>query len=267
MAGAAGLDIQAYLQRIGCSGDQAPTLMTLREIQWAHLQRVPFENLDIRPLHRSISLIPEAVYDKIVSRRRGGFCYELNGLLAIMLRGMGYRVAMVSASFIEPDGSTSPAFDHLSLLVDVPAQEGRWFIDVGAGSTSPARPIVLVDGRETTQAETGRDFRVLATARGWEMHSRATGAGALWHPDTTFTDEPRELRDFADRCRFQETAPDSHFTQGPLCSLNTMGGRITISGNRLIETKDAERIERDIAPEAFHDVLLSRFGVRLDVEE
>ena len=81
------LDVERYLQRIDYSGPTVPTLETLSALHQAHLLAVPFENLDIH-LGRAIVLDEEALYDKIVERRRGGFCYELNGLFAALLRAL-----------------------------------------------------------------------------------------------------------------------------------------------------------------------------------
>src|SRR5688572_6768142 len=94
------LDLAAYLNRIGVTGPVSPDLETLRTIQWGHLQSVPFENLDIRPLQKPIQLDLASLQDKIVRRRRGGFCYELNGLLSDALRAIGYGVTIVSVQFV-----------------------------------------------------------------------------------------------------------------------------------------------------------------------
>ena len=82
----------------------------------AHLLAVPFENLDIH-LGRPISLDQDALFGKIVTRRRGGFCYELNGLFALLLRELGFEVTLLSAGVARADGGFGPEFDHLTLLV------------------------------------------------------------------------------------------------------------------------------------------------------
>src|SRR5512132_3659500 len=93
------IDHVAYLDRIGYDGPHTPDAETLRRLARAHLLAIPFENLDIVPLGRPIRLEPDALFDKIVRRRRGGFCYEVNGLFALLLRELGYDVTMLTAQW------------------------------------------------------------------------------------------------------------------------------------------------------------------------
>src|SRR5215213_9188134 len=113
------MDVQAYLRRINYRGEFAPTAAALRELHRAHLLAVPFENLDIH-LGRPIVLEQQALFDKIVTRWRGGFCYELNGLFALLLRDLGFNVTLLAAGVARADGSFGPEFDHLTLLVTSP---------------------------------------------------------------------------------------------------------------------------------------------------
>src|SRR5688572_25727353 len=103
-----------YLSRIGFAGTPAPDLATLRSLQRAHLATVPFENLDIHWHH---PIVPDTTkfYDKIVSRGRGGFCYELNGLFNELLRAIGYATRIVSARVF--NGTIhGPEFDHAAII-------------------------------------------------------------------------------------------------------------------------------------------------------
>ena len=108
--------VDAYLGRIRYDGPTALTPETLRRIHRAHMVAVPFENLDIH-LGIPIGLSVPAFYEKIVDRRRGGFCYELNGLFAWLLTELGWSVTILSARVASP-GRLSPEFDHLLLLID-----------------------------------------------------------------------------------------------------------------------------------------------------
>src|SRR5215210_3696598 len=132
------MDLPAYLHRINYRGEQAPTAAALRDLHRAHLLAVPFENLDIH-LDRRILLDQDALFDKIVTRRRGGFCYELNGLFALLLRGLGFEVTLLSAGVARATGGFGPEFDHLTLLVKATSAEATaldlqstsWLADVG----------------------------------------------------------------------------------------------------------------------------------------
>src|SRR5690242_9646293 len=123
------LDVRAYLDRIGYSGGIEATAENLRALHRAHLLTVPFENLDIS-VGRKIVVDQEAILKKIVELRRGGFCYELNGAFAALLRALGFRVTLLSARVARESGDEGPEFDHLALLVDL---EDPWLADVGFG--------------------------------------------------------------------------------------------------------------------------------------
>jgi len=131
---------------------------TLNALHLAHLYAVPFENLDIH-LRRQLSLDQAALFDKVVTRRRGGFCYELNGLFCALLRELGFRVTMLSAEVARQSGGFSPAFDHLALLVDL---DEPWLADVGFGNGFRL-PLRL---NEPAQAATGLRNTVSRSSRG-----------------------------------------------------------------------------------------------------
>src|SRR5215831_13371548 len=106
------MDVRAYLGRVGYNGPLAPTANTLRALHRQHMLTVPFENLDIG-LGREITLDPERFVEKIVSQRRGGFCYELNGAFATLLAAAGCRVRLLSARVFDEEGIATREFDHL----------------------------------------------------------------------------------------------------------------------------------------------------------
>lgn len=258
------IDVVAFLDRIGYDGPVEPTATTLSEIHWAHLQTVPFENLDICPLGRSIDFDLAALEDKIVRRRRGGFCCELNGLLAEVLRAIGFHVTMVSVQFFSQEPE-SPPFDHMGLLVQTPIDRTTYLVDVGCGRNSPARPLLLLDGYEEFQPETLTTYRIAHVDGWWQFHRRPDGEE--WQPKYTFTVTPRKQKDFTERCRFLDSDPSSPFTRGPLCSRNVPGGRITLADGRLIQTNGAERWEQELSDDAaFHAALRDHFGIDLSRE-
>src|SRR5215213_9521921 len=125
------MDVDAYLERIGYRGPPAPTAETLRRLHVAHLLAVPFENLSIHA-GEPVVLDDESLFDKVVARRRGGFCYELNGLFAALLRALGFEVEMLSAAVRGSAGKFGPEFDHMTLLVKLGE---RWLADVGFGDS------------------------------------------------------------------------------------------------------------------------------------
>src|SRR5438128_11461527 len=105
------MHIKPYLQRINYGGSLEPDIQTLSALQETHLLTVPFENLDIS-LGREIKLDEAALYHKIVEQQRGGFCYELNGLFASLLRTLGFKVTMLSAGVAHAEGGFGPEFEE-----------------------------------------------------------------------------------------------------------------------------------------------------------
>jgi len=243
--------VDAYLTRIGAARPEATDAAALRDLQVRHLRTVPFENLSIH-LGEEITLGADALFDKIVTRRRGGFCYELNGAFAALLSALGYRVTLLSARAGAPDGF-GPPFDHLALRVDLGEP---WLVDVGFGRFShfPLRLDVRAE-----QPEPGGTFRVVEADDG-DLDVFRDG-----QPEYRLEQRPRVLADFVPTCWFHRTSPDSHFTRSLVCSRLTGTGRITLSGRTLVETVDGKRAERALATDA--DVLAAyrdEFGIALD---
>jgi N-hydroxyarylamine O-acetyltransferase len=250
------MNVPAYLERIGYQGPLSPTAETLRRLHVAHLYAVPFENLSIH-WGEPIRLDDEALFEKIVTRRRGGFCYELNGLFAALLRALGFDVAMLSAGVYGAAGAYSPDYDHMALRVTL---EDRWLADVGFGD-SFREPLRLDERGE--QAEDGLAYRVEEAGEGRLILSRRE-EGGTWKPQYRFGLEPHLYADYADRCHFHQTSPQSHFTQNRLCSLATPDGRVTLSGMKLITTRGGEKQERELADEREHaEALRQIFGIVL----
>jgi N-hydroxyarylamine O-acetyltransferase len=251
------MDVNAYLERIGYRGRLAPTAETLRRLHVAHLLTVPFENLSIHA-GEPVVLDDESLFDKVVARRRGGFCYELNGLFAALLRALGFRVEMLSAAVANREGAFGPEFDHMALLVTLGE---RWLADVGFGD-SFVEPL-LVDER-AGQTQGARAFRIEEGDGGRLVLLRRDAGGAAWEPQYRFGLEPHAFADYAEMCRFHQTSPESHFTRGRVCSRLTSGGRVTLSGARLITTSGGEKVERELAGEAeYTAALLEHFGISM----
>jgi N-hydroxyarylamine O-acetyltransferase len=249
------MDVNTYLDRINYTGALAPSAETLCGLHVAHLLSVPFENLDI-PLHRPIVLDEAALFDKIVERRRGGFCYELNGLFAWLLRELGFNVQMLSAGVMGRDGQFGPDFDHMTLLVTL---EQRWLADVGFGD-SFREPILLDERRE--QQQDGRAYRLHADGSRLILMQRE-GDGN-WEAQYCFTLQPRQLGDYQEMCLYQQTSPQSSFTQRRICTRATPQGRITLSDMRLITMENGQRTERTLTDQTeYTDVLRQHFGIDL----
>jgi N-hydroxyarylamine O-acetyltransferase len=246
--------IAAYLDRIDVPRPQALDAAALRVLHRAHLLTVPFENLSIH-LSEPISLDEDALLDKIVTRRRGGFCYELNGAFGLLLRAVGAQIVQVAAR-VYGDGSLGPPFDHLALVAHPADGTGPWLADVGFGAHT-VYPL-LYGSRQEQHDPAGR-FR-LADADGGDVDV-IKGAG----PQYRIEPRGRSLADFGPTCWWQQTSPESHFTRSTICSRLTQDGRISISGRTLIRTSTGVRTEEQLPDDgAVLAAYRDNFGVVLD---
>jgi N-hydroxyarylamine O-acetyltransferase len=253
------MDVEAYLRRIGYDGPRNPSAVTLRNLHRQHLFTVPFENLDIA-LGNAIRLEPAALFDKVVTRKRGGFCYELNGAFHDLLTSMDFRVEMLSARVGRPDGSFSPEFDHMLLKVSL---DEPWVADVGFGD-SFVNPLPLQSDLPESIEGASR-FRVTQLNGTWDLLRRDRDG----MPITLyrFTEVARDPSDFAPMCHFHQTSPESHFTQNRVCSKALPDGRVTISGMRLIRTRNGVREESVLDSwEALRECLQQKFGIEFGVD-
>lgn len=250
------MDVNAYLERINYKGSLEPTAETLRALQVAHLLSVPFENLSIHA-GEPIVLEDEALFKKIVERRRGGFCYEANGLFAALLRALGFQVSMLSAEVANAEGRFSQPFDHMALMVTL---EERWLVDVGFGD-SFLEPLLIDERGEQRQGR--RAFQIVPGDARYILMRRDDGEE--WKAEYRFDLRSYEYADYEEMCRYHQTSEQSHFTKGRICSLATRWGRVTLSEMRLIETtEDGVRQERMLtSEEEYARVLSERFGIRI----
>ena len=248
------MDTKAYFQRIGYRGPTRPSVDVLRRLHRRHLLSIPFENLDIH-LHRPIILGEAAFYEKIIEHRRGGFCYELNGSFASLLKRLGFKVSMLSARVARKGGGFSPDFDHMTLLVQL---KDSWVADVGFGDSFTEPKRLDMSHRQTDH---GKDYR--STRKdGWILLSRRTKGNRLWEPQYKFNLTSRRLEDFIPRCLWQQTSPRSHFRKGRVCTRLTPNGRLTLTDTKFIVTRGDKKVERLLrTPEEFTTLLRRYFGI------
>jgi N-hydroxyarylamine O-acetyltransferase len=253
-----------YFQRMNYQGSHEPTLQTLQALHEAHLRAIPFENLSIHA-GQPILLHEQALYEKIVHRHRGGFCYELNGLFAWLLRHLGFRVTLLSAEVAQADGGFTPAFDHLTLLVHDLDGADR-LADVGFGDSF--RLPLRLEAEVEQEGGDGHTYRLRRAST--EHHEEEQDAywvlqrrdDTHWQACYRFTLEPQTLSAFTPRCRYQQTSPESHFTQRRICSKALPAGRITLSDLRLITTRGHERDEHMLSSEEeYAATLKTLFGI------
>lgn len=244
----------AYLRRIAVPRPLTADTVTLHVLHRAHQLTVPFENLSMH-LSEPISLTGDALIDKIVHRRRGGICYELNGAFALLLQSLDVQVTRVAAR-VYGDGQLSVPFDHMALIVRPSDGSGPWLADVGFGSHS-VYPL-LFDSRHD-QDDPGGQFLLADTDDG-DVDVLRDG-----QPQYRIERRERAQSDFVPTCWWQQSSPDSHFTHSTVCSRLTEDGRITLSGHTLIITEPGTRTEHQLpGDDAVLAAYRDHFGIVLD---
>ena len=244
-----------YLARIGIEKTEAAAdLERLKILQRQHLLTVPFENLDIH-WKRPITLNSNRFYDKIIGEKRGGFCYELNGLFSELLKEIGFENRIISAKVSKGDGKFGAEYDHLAVLTKIGGEE--FLVDVGFGSftAEPLKFVLDVEQQDANGVFMIRKFH----DRYFEVVKKV---GDLWQSEYIFTTLKRDLTEFTEMCRFHQTSPESHFTRGKVCSLMIGDGRKTLTDDKFIETVGERKNEIAVdSVEKFNEILASEFYI------
>lgn len=252
------IDLDAYFARIGYGGDARPDLVTLNAVMAAHAQSVPFENLDVL-LGRGISLSPEAVQQKLVHERRGGYCFEQNGLLLLVLQSLGFDVTPLSARVrYQRPRDMLPARTHLFLRVEIDGVP--WVADVGIGSMSLTGAFRFdVEGEQWTPHEPRRIVR-----EGDRLFHQVR-LGDDWHDVLEFTGESmppidRELANW-----YTSTHPQSHFRSRLMVARALPNGGRLVLLNRELTRRTRDGVVDTLAvatPAHLLEVLANEFALR-----
>lgn len=260
--GAAVLDIERYLARIGHTGSREPVRATLADILLHHTLALPFENLDPL-LKRPIALDLPALEDKLLRQGRGGYCYEHNILLQAVLVSLGFAVTGLAARVL---WNTAPgvvrARTHMLLKVDLP--EGPFLADTGFGAMTPVAPLALTPGQpQQTPLE---DFRLTRQGELLRLEGQVDNS---WKPLYSFDLQPQELPDYEAANWYVSTHPNSSFTRVLMAARVTRHGRHVLHGNQLTHhAKSGPRDRRLLdTPEALRRALEELFGIRLPLDK
>jgi len=250
------MDLNAYLDRIGHAGEVRADAATLGAVHRAHLFAIPYENLDVQ-FGRRLTPSPEAAFDKLVTRRRGGWCYEMNGLFGAALDAMGFSVTRLAGGVRRDLMGDAMVGNHLVLKVDL--DDGPWIADVGFGDGA-LEPFPL---REGAFSSGGFDYRLEALdERWWRFHNHALGGA----PSFDFATEPADPALLAERCEWLQTWPESPFVLNATAQRHRPGEILVLRG-RVLKTVRPGRAEDRLIGSAdeFLDVLATHFD--LDVPE
>jgi len=218
-----GQQIDRYFARIGYRGSREATLGTLRSLHRAHLLAIPYENLDIH-LGLPITLDPEAMFTKLVDERRGGWCYEMNGVFGRVLETLGFEVRYLSGAVGRATHGWRAQGNHLVLLVRL---DRPWIADVGFGDGF-LTPLPLETGN---YSQGFFQYRVVRDGPRWYVHNHEFGGAEGFD----FTLTPRTLDQFATQCRELQTSPESGFVKSTVCERFLPNGLVMLRGAVLRE--------------------------------
>lgn len=263
-------DLPAYLRRLGYSGPTAPTLETLRALVTAHNGAIPFENLDPVMGIPVADLGENALFDKLVHRRRGGYCYEHNGVMGYVLAELGFGVQRLGGRVVWMNTSGElPPQTHEALSVTVPGDDGSWLVDVGFGGQTLSSPIRLEVG--TVQPTRHEPYRIRSDGDVYLLEAEVRGE---WQTLYMFTTRPRPRIDREVGSWYVSTHPKSVFVVGLSVALVTDDARWNLRGRNLAihSAGNTERIRFATAADVL-TALTERFGIdvadlgdRVDVE-
>ena len=250
-------NLDAYFARLGYAGPRDPTLPTLHALTAHHAAAIPFENLDVL-LGRPVSLEPAAIEEKLVHTARGGYCFEQNTLLLLVLRALGFRVTPLGArARWKIPRDVTPARTHLFLRVHL--ADGDWLTDVGLGGASLTAALRLEF--ETPQA-TPHESRRLTREDGRLFHQLWTGA--TWTDVCEFTLDELHPIDCALANWWTSASPASHFKHRLVVAhARRDGTRASIRDREFLHRRGADILTRRTlgAPEELLAVLAAEFAL------
>ncbi len=247
-----------YLERIGLSNAPVPDEKGLHELHARQAFSIPFENLDIH-LGLTISLNPEILISKIVHDRRGGYCFELNGLLALALKALGFAVQALLARVIYGRSEFGPR-THQVLIVTISGHS--WLADCGFGGPGLRLPLSIIP--DQIQEQYGDRFRLWRKPK-WGMVLQKEINGAfedlyVFNEDEQTIDDDIEMAN-----HFTATWPFSIFRLRRMCSLHKSWGRVTLSDMELSIHRDGHTRKRMLPPgREYLEAIEEHFGIRLN---
>lgn len=245
--------VAAYLRRIGARRPDEPTSAALRDLHDRHVLTVPFENVDFH-LREPMGIGAGAI-EKVVARRRGGTCYELNGAFFELLRVLGFD-AEVLAGRVADGGELGPIIGHMALRVRTTDSPDPWLVDVGYGRGARL-PLRWVTG--APQQDPHGAFELAEAPHGDVDLLRD---GRLQY---RLEDRPRLVADFETMWWWYQHSPESPHLRNLYCTIPTDdGGRATLSGTTLTVREKGAKLTMVIEDEdELRETYRARFGVEL----
>lgn len=250
------MNANLYLARIGMHPtDVSHTYEFLKKLQQKHICSVPYENLDILN-GKSIDLSEEALFEKIVTNHRGGYCFELGGAVAMLLSELGFRTKCHFARFLKGEEKI-PLRRHRVVVTECDGK--RYVIEVGIGIEAPRAPLLLEEGIEQ-ECGSGSFCFSRDAFLGWVLNEKVDGE---WMPYYSFTEEEQLDIDFIQPSFYCEKHPDSPFNKSPMVAIKTPNGRRAINDHdyKIFQNGELVHIEENITDARLYEILEKDFGI------
>lgn len=233
------IDLDAYFQRIGYSGDRSPTLKTLQAIHQHHAEAIAFENLNSF-LKQPVSLDVTSLQQKLIHERRGGYCFEQNLLLRSVLISLGFQVTNLAARVLWnlPEGTITPR-NHMLLWVDIDAEQ--YISDVGFGGLTLTTPLSFTPDIE--QSTSHEPFRLIMTDHTYTMQAYI---GQEWKSLYRFDLQEQQLPDYEVSNWYISTHPNSLFVTTLIAARPDSDCRYALRNNQLTVHHLDGRTERRV---------------------
>lgn len=247
------MDIEQYLDRFHATQGNQPSLQQLSDLQRQHMTKIPFENLDVIrqvPIYLNLNTI----YEKIVLRNRGGYCYELNGLFHWLLEKLGYDASLAAATVYRPNGHWAKPETHAAIIVRL---DEPYLVDVGFGD-STILPIPLNGCPQTDVSGT-----YMVHQSGHDVFDLIRTRNGDSRPMYRFSTTVKQLADFHEGCVFNQVSPESTFTHFDIVTKATATGRLTLKDRELTISENGVISTNPLSAEEKQAVLSDSFGIRM----
>ena len=256
------MNAKRYLERIGmCPEDVSHTYEFLKKLQQNHICSVPYENLDILN-EKGIDLSKEALFEKIVTQHRGGYCFELGGAVAMLLCELGFDTKCYLGRFLRGEKEI-PVRRHRVVVTECDGK--RYVIEVGIGIEAPRVPLLLEEGIEQ-ECSNGSFCFSRDAFLGWVLNEKVDGK---WQPYYSFTEEEQLDIDFIQPSFYCEKHSASPFNKSPMVAIKTPNGRRAINDHdyKIFEGGELIHIEENITNARLYEILKQDFGITWQFEK
>ncbi|MDO4275349.1 MAG: arylamine N-acetyltransferase [Eubacteriales bacterium] len=251
-------DVDAYLERIHCKRPKALIKESLDELVFSHQCCVPFENLDVWMFKKEISLDIHTIFEKVVTNRRGGYCFELNALFTALLNGLGFH-AYSCMCRITRNKDYVPLVLHRGIIAEI--EDRKYFCDVGYGGPMPPASILVEDGAELHAR--GEDYYMYRSDSSWWTIKRKKSSGDM-ESMLQFYTMPQEPVNYIPMNEYCSRSEKSVFCQKLYVNRRTEDGNVSIMGNCFVQVKEGQVLQdREFGEEELPGLLKEYFGIEV----